>query len=200
LGPPLANHIHMKQVLESFELPPAYRSVNIVPVEPDCHVHFWRSMTGQQAGLRHAANQTEYGPRLTLAMCAARNNSIAATVDDVPYEIRRMIIMTPEDAKATIEQVLQSTGRDGAIDLVAKMHAFGVLTHSAAARELYCSSNGDRWYLVRDAVRVSVVHVPNSSSGGQVENLDLRDFLARSDGGPEYQELLRLIGTLVEAT
>jgi hypothetical protein len=44
------------------------------------------------------------------------------------------------------------------------------------------------------------VHVPNSSSGGQVENLDLRDFLARSDGGPEYQELLRLIGTLVEAT
>ena len=62
-------------------------------------------------------------------------------------------MMAPEDAKATIEQVLQSTGRDGAVDLVVKMHAFGVLPHSAAARELYCSSNGDRWYLVRDADR-----------------------------------------------
>jgi len=50
--------------------------------------------------------------------------------------------MAPEDAKATIEQLPQSTGRDGAVDLVVKMHAFGVLPHSAAARELYCSSNG----------------------------------------------------------
>ena len=107
-------------------------------------------------------------------------------------------MMAPEDAKATIEQVLQSTGRDGAVDLVVKMLAFGVLPHSAAARELYCASNGDRWYLVRDADRVSVVHVPNASSGGRIETLELREFLARGEGGPEHQELLRLIGTLVE--
>jgi len=106
--------------------------------------------------------------------------------------------MAPEDAKATIEQLLQGTGRDGAVDLVVKMHAFGVLPHSAAARELYCSSNGDRWYLVRDSDRVSVVHVPNASSGGRIETLELREFLARGEGGPEHQELLRLIGTLVE--
>jgi hypothetical protein len=110
-----------------------------------------------------------------------------------------MSTMAPEDAKATIEQVLQSTGRDGAVDFVAKMQAFGILPHSVAARELYCSSNGDRWYLVRDADRVSVVHVPNVSSGGRIEHLELREFLATGGGGPEHQELLRLIGTLVEA-
>jgi hypothetical protein len=44
--------------------------------------------------------------------------------------------MAPEDAKATIEQVLQSTGRDGAVDLVAKMHAFGLLPATAAERQL----------------------------------------------------------------
>jgi len=110
-----------------------------------------------------------------------------------------MTLMAPEDAKATIEQVLQSTGRDGAVDFVAKTHAFGVLPHSAAMRELYCSSNGDRWYLVRDADRVSILHVPNASSGGRIENFELREFLARGEGGPEHQELLRLIGTLVEA-
>jgi hypothetical protein len=79
-------------------------------------------------------------------------------------------MMIPEDAKATIEHVTQSTGRDGAVDLVAKMHEFGVFSHSAAA-ELYCSSNGDRWYLVRDVDRVSVVHVPNVSSGARTEKL-----------------------------
>jgi hypothetical protein len=110
-----------------------------------------------------------------------------------------MNMMAPEDAKAPIEQVLQSTGRDGAVDLIVKMHEFGVLPHSAAARELYCSSNGDRWYLVRDAGKVSVVHVPNASSGGRIQNFELREFLATGEGGPEHQELLRLIGTLVEA-
>ncbi|MGY4291736.1 hypothetical protein ACVWXO_011002 [Bradyrhizobium sp. LM2.7] len=110
-------------------------------------------------------------------------------------------MMIPEDAKATIEHVPQNTGRDGAVDLVAKMHEFGVFSHSAAARELYCSSNGDRWYLVRDAERVSVVHVPNVPSGGRTEKLEIREFLARGGGGgPEHQELLRLIGTLAEAT
>jgi hypothetical protein len=110
-----------------------------------------------------------------------------------------MDMMAPEDTKATIEQVLQSTGRDGAVDLVVKMHAFGVLSHSAAARELYRSSSGDCWYLVRDSDRVSVVHEPNASSGGHIERFELREFLAMGGGGPEHQELLRLIGTLVEA-
>ena len=36
------------------------------------------------------------------------------------------------------------------------------------ARDLYASSNGDRWSLVRDAVNqeVCVKHEPNAASGG----------------------------------
>jgi hypothetical protein len=107
-------------------------------------------------------------------------------------------MMVSKDAKATIEHVPQSTGRHGAVDLIAQMQEVGAFPRSAATRELYCSSNGDRWSC-RDARRVSVVHVPNVASGGQVENLEIREFLARGGGGPEHQELLRLIGTLVDA-
>jgi hypothetical protein len=70
--------------------------------------------------------------------------------------------MTPEDAKATIEHVPQNTGRDGAVDFVAKMHELGVFSHSAAGRELYCSSNGDRWYLVRTLTEFLLCTCPTS--------------------------------------
>ena len=67
-------------------------------------------------------------------------------------------------------------------------------------RELYRIANGDRWHLVRDPVsgRVFVRHEPNASSGGRVSDIEVGDFLARGGHGPEHQELLRLIGTLVE--
>ena len=60
--------------------------------------------------------------------------------------------------------------------------------------------DGDRWHLVRDAAseRVFVRHEPNASSGGRASDIGVGDFLARGGHGPEHQELLRLIGTLVE--
>jgi hypothetical protein len=45
-------------------------------------------------------------------------------------------------------------------------------------RELYRSSNGDRWLLARD--------------------IEIGAFLSQGRHGPEHQELLRLIGMLVE--
>ena len=50
-----------------------------------------------------------------------------------------------------------------------------------AAQEIYRSSNGDRWTLIRDisAGRVFVRHEPNSSSGGQVTDTDVDAFLER---------------------
>lgn len=71
----------------------------------------------------------------------------------------------------------------------------------SAAKVLYDSPNGDRWSLVRDAAsgRVSVLHEPNPASGGRVVHLGVGEFLTRGGQGPEHQELLRLIGTLVEA-
>jgi hypothetical protein len=71
---------------------------------------------------------------------------------------------------------------------------------SVGARELYRSANGDHWSLVRDpgSGRVFVRHAPNAASGGQTSDIGIGDFLVRGGHGPEHQELLRLIGTLVE--
>jgi hypothetical protein len=71
---------------------------------------------------------------------------------------------------------------------------------SIQKRELYSSANGDRWYLVRnfESGRVLVRHEPNLSSGGQTADIEIGAFLSRGGQGPEKQELLRLIGTLIE--
>ena len=68
-------------------------------------------------------------------------------------------------------------------------------------RELYHSSNGDRWYLARDpdAGRVFVKHQANPPSGGHIAEIEIGAFLNQGNG-PEHQELLRLIGTLAEET
>jgi hypothetical protein len=72
--------------------------------------------------------------------------------------------------------------------------------HGIAMRELYRSPNGDRWYLGNDpsSGRVFVRHQPNVPSGGQATDTDIGTFLASGGKGPEHQQLLRLIATLVE--
>jgi hypothetical protein len=69
-----------------------------------------------------------------------------------------------------------------------------------ARREIYSSPNGDRWFLARDpdSGQGFVVHEPNPASGGQPSQIDIGRFLSRGERGPEHQELLRLIGSLVE--
>jgi hypothetical protein len=70
----------------------------------------------------------------------------------------------------------------------------------AETRTLYRSPNGDQWHLVREAEtgRVLVRHQANVSSGGRMTEIDIGAFLGTGARGPEHQELLRLIGTLVE--
>jgi hypothetical protein len=67
-------------------------------------------------------------------------------------------------------------------------------------RALYASENGDRWSLARDPDigRVFVRHKPNLPSGGQASDIELGEFLVQGGMGPEKQELLRLVGGLVE--
>jgi hypothetical protein len=66
------------------------------------------------------------------------------------------------------------------------------------ARKFYESSSGDRWYLIRDpSGALFIHHEADAASGEHVEHEDLPAFLSRGEG-PEQQELLRLIGTLVE--
>jgi hypothetical protein len=66
-------------------------------------------------------------------------------------------------------------------------------------REIYRSPNGDRWLLAQDSDtgRVFVRHEPNFPSGGQAVDIEIGTFLIAVGNGPEKQELLRLIGTLV---
>jgi len=45
--------------------------------------------------------------------------------------------------------------------------------------------------------RVFVRHEPNLPPGGQVADIEIGAFLIAAGNGPEKQELLRLIGTLI---
>ncbi len=67
-------------------------------------------------------------------------------------------------------------------------------------RLLYASENGDRWSLAcdSDTGEVFVRHRANLSSGGQVSDVGLGAFLVQGGLGPEKQELLRLIGGIVD--
>jgi hypothetical protein len=66
-------------------------------------------------------------------------------------------------------------------------------------REIYRSSNGDRWLLARDPEtgRVFVRHEPNLPSGGQSRTLRSERFSSRLATDQRSKKVLRLIGTLV---
>jgi hypothetical protein len=68
-------------------------------------------------------------------------------------------------------------------------------------RLLYASENGDRWSLARvpDNESVVVRHRANLPSGGLVSDVGLGEFLMQGGLGPEKQELLRLIGHLIDS-
>ena len=67
------------------------------------------------------------------------------------------------------------------------------------SRPIYVSDNGDRWLLAfdPDSGRVFARHEPNLPSGGQVADIEIGAFLIAAGNGPEKQELLRLIATLI---
>jgi hypothetical protein len=93
--------------------------------------------------------------------------------------------------KATLE-IPQETGRDGAIDHIARMQNGG--KSQGPGRLLHSGEKGD-WYLVKDAGGVCVIHIPNLSLGQSPRRMDVVDAL---QGGPARDELLRLIGGLVD--
>lgn len=64
-----------------------------------------------------------------------------------------------------------------------------------AAEEIYRSSNGDRWTLIRDTNTGHrlVRHKANPSSGGHVTGKDVDAFLSVAGSGPEFAALRRLL-------
>jgi hypothetical protein len=67
-------------------------------------------------------------------------------------------------------------------------------------RELYRSPSGDSWFLGREPAtgHAFIIHQPNGPSGGRLSHIELGEFLRGNPQSPEYQALLRLIGTLVD--
>jgi len=61
--------------------------------------------------------------------------------------------------------------------------------------DIYRSSNGDLWRLIRDTStgRVVVRHEPNEPSGGGTTDTDVEDFLKIDGPGPEFAALRRLL-------
>lgn len=70
---------------------------------------------------------------------------------------------------------------------------------SDLGREIYASSNGDRWHLLYDAAtgHSFVRHSGNPASGGHVTDIGLPGFLASGRSGPEHQALWQMIASLV---
>jgi hypothetical protein len=94
--------------------------------------------------------------------------------------------------KATIG-IPHQTGRDGAMDHVARLQENG--SQESSCRLLHADGK-ESWYLARDASGVYVARIPDLSEGKEVRRMDVADVLVA--GGSERDELLRLIGTLVD--
>jgi hypothetical protein len=62
------------------------------------------------------------------------------------------------------------------------------------AKELYKSSNGDRWILIQEpeSKGMAVRHEPNRASGGKSSVLNLEAFLSEGHG-PQHEALLCLL-------
>jgi hypothetical protein len=65
-------------------------------------------------------------------------------------------------------------------------------------RELYRSSNHDRWNLARDtdSGHIFVQHQANASSGGNIEDLELGSFLNGPSDAPERRALMLMLAEL----
>ena len=66
--------------------------------------------------------------------------------------------------------------------------------------EIYRSSNGDCWQLVRtiDPASTSVRHIPNTSSGGRATDTTVAEFLSTNGPGPEFTALRRLLDSTAD--
>jgi HAD superfamily hydrolase (TIGR01509 family) len=84
--------------------------------------------------------------------------------------------------------------RDHDTGLSAGVARSGTMENGPMVREIYRSSNGDRWQLIRnDAGHRFVRHEANAPSGGMVTVTSLDDFLRIPGAGPETEELRRIL-------
>jgi hypothetical protein len=65
----------------------------------------------------------------------------------------------------------------------------------ADERLIYSSENGDQWVLAHEfgTARPVVRHIANPSSGGQITDTAVEEFLGRGKSGPEHLALRQLL-------
>lgn len=104
---------------------------------------------------------------------------------------------------ATSAGVMDATESTGVISRVdpAEVEKAGIAQGQSMpllSEDLYRSSNGDRWWLMRDPVSGSmfVRHEANPASGGRVSDTDVEEFLSRNGSGPEYAALRKRLNEL----
>ncbi len=112
----------------------------------------------------------------------------ALEVISVPPALR----VRPAGSPAAITRVCRA-GRS--VPICSAVSGWEATAMPVTEREIYRSSNGDRWDLVqeRGSDRGYVRHQPNRASGGQSSLTDVREFLAEGHG-PQHEALLRLLG------
>jgi hypothetical protein len=78
----------------------------------------------------------------------------------------------------------------------------GACPMALLTQHIYRSSNGDRWLLMADTLsdRKFVRHEANQSSGGQLTDTDVDDFLEIGGSGPEFAALRKLLGQTSEGS
>ncbi|MDB5409586.1 MAG: hypothetical protein JWL84_4498 [Rhodospirillales bacterium] len=66
-------------------------------------------------------------------------------------------------------------------------------------REIYASSNGDRWSVGTgsDSGRVFIKHEANVPSGGHTTEFEIEEFLKGPPGSPEHQAVMQLVRSQV---
>lgn len=69
----------------------------------------------------------------------------------------------------------------------------------SGARQLYRGADGETWLLVKDQAGAPAIEHRSADPGAMPEHLGVTAFLAGRRPGPQQEELLRLIGTLVDA-
>lgn len=109
------------------------------------------------------------------------------------FLVQAILVDPPEGAEA-------SSFGEGLVDYIqsAKGLAATVKQSGEVGDEngevFYTSSNGDRWLLVKEVGgRPFVRHLPNVSSGGTVELIDLQSFKVREPDSPQNLALAKLL-------
>lgn len=77
------------------------------------------------------------------------------------------------------------------VEVIVRDHAALEPRQEGNPKEIYHSSNGDRWLLIHGVAGVLVRHEPNASSGGQATEADVESFLLHMRGTPQAEAVHR---------